>query len=165
MKLKDTKTDSIDLNQSLEASYEQEQAFWSGIERYIMHGVPASDQKGHWVEIRVRVRPSQLDLITAVREKHSPGMYKSQAGLVRSLIATGTKTHFEFFKRKKNVQWGTLEEILNSLNILGRQHRLKELEQDVKSAMNVTINGSYGPEEKSKVVDILSQIEKKIVNL
>jgi hypothetical protein len=165
MKLKDLKTDSSDLHQLLEESYEQEQAFWKGIEKYIMHGVPASDEKGHWVEIRVRVRPSQLDLISAVREKHPVGMYKSQADLVRSLIATGTKTHFEFFKRKKSNRWKDLEEILAGLNILGRQHRLEELRKDVQSAISVTVNGSSSPEEKVKVIDFLKQIEKKVVDL
>jgi hypothetical protein len=166
MRLKDTNQDSIDLLQEeLEHLKEQDEKFWQDIEKFIIHSVPGSDKKGHWVEVRVRVRPSQLDLITAVREKHPPRMYKSQAELVRSLIASGTKCHFEFFKRKKSKRWKELEEILTNLNILGRQHRLQELKQDVKNAMNDLVNGSYGPDEKAKVIDLLSQYEKKLSSL
>ena len=60
---------------------------------------------------------------------------------------------------------GELEKILEALNILGRQHRLQELKTDVQKAMSMTVNGSSTPEEKSKVVDLLGQMEKKIVHL
>jgi hypothetical protein len=35
----------------------------------------------------------------------------------------------------------------------------------VQKAMSMTVNGSSTPEEKSKVVDLLGQMEKKIVHL
>jgi hypothetical protein len=159
------KSNSLDLMQTLEECYEDEQKFWKKAEDYILHGVPGSDERGHWLEIRVRVRPSQIDLIGAVRDKHPPGMYKSQADLIRSLIAAGTHTHFEYFKRKKSMKWEELEEILISLNILGKKHRLEELRRDVKKAMNIAVNGSNDPAEKSKVIDILSKLDKKIDSL
>ena len=165
MKLEHTNTEQMDMGQMLEEAYEQEQSFWQDVERYVMHGVPATDEKGHWVEIRVRVRPSQLDLITGLREKHPAGLYKSQADLIRSLLSTGCKTHLEFFKKRKSTQWGELVKILEALNILGRQHRLQELKTDVQKAMSMTVNGSSTPEEKSKVVDLLGQMEKKIIHL
>ena len=165
MKLEDKKTETTDLMQLLEELYEQEVNFWREVESYVIHGVPAADEKGHWVEIRIRVRPSQMDLITGLREKYPPGMFKSQADLIRSLIATGCKTHFEFFKRKKSAQWGELEEILTALNVLGRQHRLQELKTDVQKAMRLTVNGAASPEEKAAVVELLASLERKVTCL
>ena len=165
MKLKDTGKKYVDVLEDLEEAYEQEQEFWRNVEKYILHGVKGKDEKGHWVEIRCRVRPIQMDLITAVREKHPPGKYKSQAQLVRSLLSTGTYTHFEYFKRTKSMKFKAEEEILTSLNVLGRKHRLDELRKDIRKAMNITVNGSDSSEEKSKVIDLLGKIEQKIANL
>ncbi len=165
MELKETGENTLDIEKALHEAYERDQAFWDEIQKLVMYGVSASDERGHWVEIRVRVRPSQLDMITGVREKHPPGLYKSQADLVRSIIAAGTKTHFEFFKRKKGYSWNELEEILISLNILGRQQRLQELRTDVQRAMNDVVNGPGTVSDKANIVDLLNKIEQKIAHL
>ncbi|HWU39381.1 MAG TPA: hypothetical protein VN203_17175 [Candidatus Acidoferrum sp.] len=165
MNLVDTSVESLDLMQLLEQMYEREQWFWRDIEQHVMHGAPAADEKGHWVEVRFRVRPSLIDLITAIKEKHPAGMYKSHADLLRSLLSTGCKVHFEFFKRKKSMQWGDLEEMLGWLNIIGREHRLRELKEDVRKAMKITMDGKGAPEEKIPMMEFLGKMEKKLDGL
>jgi len=165
MKLRNSETSSMELMEMLEELYQQEQEFWRDVERYVTHGVPAADEKGHWLEIRVRVRPNQMDLITALREKHPPGFYKSQADLIRALLSAGCKTHFELFKRKKSAKWGELEQILDGLNIIGKQHRLQELKTDVRKAMNAAVSSPSTPEDRAKVINLLSELDKKVNNL
>jgi len=80
-------------------------------------------------------------------------------------LSTGCKVHFEFFKRKKSMQWGDLEEMLGWLNIIGREHRLRELKEDVRKAMKITMDGKGAPEEKIPMMEFLGKMEKKLDGL
>src|SRR5512136_2081082 len=93
MELKSDSSDSIILTpEEPEPVTPNDTQFWESIRELARYGVPAYDKKGHWTEIRIRVRPMQVDMVAAVREKMPENWFKNQASLYRSIIAVGCKT-------------------------------------------------------------------------
>jgi len=161
MELKEHEGDSIDLlEQELEQMSPAEQQFWHRIQELARYGVPAHDKQGHWAEIRVKVRPLQVDMIAAVKEKMPEGWFKNNAALHRSIIAVGCKV----ILRLVNMEKGEWHEILDGLNQMAKKARLEEFKKDMATLRgNIIDCSTIPPQEKVKVVDLMTKLEKKFL--
>jgi hypothetical protein len=162
MKLENHDGDIFDLTEAeLQLLKREQEKFWQSIQELVRYGVPAYDKKGHWTEVRVRVRPMQIDMVGAVREKMPDGWFKSQASLYRSIIAVGCKTMLKFLAMEKT-QW---DEILMGLNKIAKKQRLDEFKEEMSILKNDIANGNMDPSEKVKVIDIVSRLERKVMQM
>ena len=146
MKLKETQNTSIDLAQEeLESMKQADEEFWKGIREMMRYGVPAYDQRGHWAEIRMKVRPLQVDMISAVREKMPEGWFKNMASLHRAIMAVGCKVILRLMSMEKE-EW---HEILNGLNQMAKKIRLEEFRKDMNTLRgNIIERTGMSAEEK-----------------
>ncbi len=163
MKLKETQKDSIDLVQEeLDCIKQADEEFWQDIRELIRYGVPSHDQQGHWSEIRMKVRPLQMDMIAAVREKMPEGWFKNMASLNRAIMAVGCKVVLRLMSMEK----GEWHQILDGLNKMAKVARLEEFKKDMDSLRgNIISCGTMLPEEKVKMVEQLEDMERRLRTL
>jgi hypothetical protein len=163
MKLEKIEGASMDLMQEeLEFIKKSDGEFWQGVQELMRYGVPAYDQQGHWAEIRMKVRPLQVDMIAAVKEKMPEGWFKNNAALHRSIIAVGCKV----ILRLMNMEKGEWTEILDGLNQMAKKVRLEEFKKDIAALRgNIIDCTTISPQEKVKVVDLMTKLEKKILGM
>jgi len=163
MKLKETQKASIDLVQEeLDSIKEANEEFWHSIQELIRYGVPGHDQKGHWAEIRMKVRPLQTDLIGAVKEKMPEGWFKNMASLNRAIMAVGCKVVLRLMSMHK----GEWHEILDGLNKMAKKARLEEFKNDMAILRgNIIECNKMAPEEKLRLVEQLGGMEKRFMEL
>ena len=130
--------------------------FWADVRKLMRYGIPAYDGKGHYVDLRIKVRPLQTDMISAIREKCPDGWYKSQAALCRSIIAVGCKVFLKVLgKEDKQIsQW---IEVLTGLNEIAKKQRLDEFKREVEDLRGSIVKGNLQPEEK---LDLLNTVDK-----
>src|SRR5512136_2788420 len=130
MKLKNVKTDSsLDLiNEELEFIKQEDEEFWEDIRNLMKYGIPAYDGKGHFTELRIKVRPMQMDMISAIRERSPDGWFKSQAALCRAILAVGCKVYLKVLGNEKSEWHG----VLIGLNQIAKRQRLEEFKNDVE---------------------------------
>ena len=160
MRIKKERIRSVDLvSDELEAIRQEGEDFWRSVRDLLRYGIPSSDQRGHWSELRVKIRPIQADIIAGIRERMPEGWYKNQGSLYRSIIAVGCKAIFKFLDHEKS-QW---HEVLVGLGQISKQQRLEEFQEDMKNLKGKILNGSMPSNEKVKVVDLISRLEKKVV--
>jgi len=160
MRIKKERIKSVDLiSDELEAIKAEGEDFWGSIRDLLRYGIPSSDQRGHWTELRIKVRPIQADIIAGIRERMPEGWFKNQGSLYRSIVAVGCKTIFKFLDSEK----GEWHEVLTGLGQISRQQRLEEFHEDMKNLKGKILNGSAPSNEKMKVVDLISRLEKKVV--
>ena len=161
MELKEHEGDGIDLSQGdPEYVRQADEQFWQSIRELTRYGVPAHDTQGHWAEIRLKVRPLQVDMIAAVKEKMPEGWFKNNAALHRSIIAVGCKV----ILRLVNMETGEWNEILDGLNHMAKKVRLEEFKKDMATLRgNIIDCSTIPPQEKVKVVDLMTKLEKKIL--
>ena len=153
MKLEPEEIESLDLTQ------QSDDEFWQSLRDLMRYGIPAYDGKGHSVDVRVKVRPLQIDMIGAIREKCPDGWYKSQAALIRSIIAIGCKVFFKMLSQEDS-QW---VEVLNGLNKIAKKQRLDEFKRETESLKNSVVNGGLQPEEKVKMLSTIDDLEKTVL--
>lgn len=161
MELKEHDGDCIDLSEEDFAQMSPaEQQFWNSIRELTRYGVPSHDKQGHWADIRVKVRPLQVDMIAAVKEKMPEGWFKNNAALHRSIIAVGCKV----ILRLVNMEKGEWSEILDGLNQMAKKVRMEEFKKDIAALRgNIIDCSTISPQEKVKVVDLMAKLEKKIL--
>src|SRR5512139_2628145 len=145
MKLKNENIEFLDLKE------QSDEEFWQSLRDLMRYGIPAYDGKGHYVDLRVKVRPLQIDMISAIREKMPDGWYKSQAALVRALIAIGCKVAFKVLKQEDS-EWG---DVLNGLNRIAKQHRLDEFKRDTEALKDSIVKGDLKPQEKLRLLNTI----------
>ena len=158
-KSEEQEVESIDLLDLATEQMENDEEFWNSIRNLARFGVPAYDKKGHWTEIRVRVRPLQRDMIGAIREKLPDNWYKSQAQLYRSIIAVGCKT----FLKLLNMGDDNWLEVLEGLNKIARQNRMEEFKAEMSTLKQDIVKGTLNSEEKVKVIDLVEKLEKRVL--
>lgn len=163
MKLKNVKTaSSLDLiSEELEFIKQEDDEFWEDIRNLMKYGIPAYDGKGHFVDLRIKVRPMQIDMISAIRERSPDGWFKSQAALCRSILAVGCKVYLKILEKEKS-PW---HEILNGLNQIAKKQRLEEFKNDVESLKSDITKGSMPPQEKVKIIDTITKLEEKMLQM
>lgn len=162
MKLTEFEGKSMDLPQEeLECMKQQDDEFWGSIRELIRYGVPSYDKNGHWAEIRVRVRPLQLDMISAIKEKMPEGWFKNSASLYRSIVAVGCKT----ILRTINMERTEWDEILESLNHIAKKTRKEKFKEEVSSLRSDIAGSAMPTHEKVKIVDLVTKLEKRIMGL
>ena len=149
MKLKHEDIDSLDLNEL------SDEEFWQTIRGLMRYGIPAYDGKGHSSDLRIKCRPLQIDMISAIRERCPEGWYKSQAALIRSLIAIGCKVAFKMLSLEDS-QWN---DVLLGLNRIAKSHRLEEFRKDTESLKDDIAKGPLPPQEKLKLLDTVSRLQ------
>ena len=132
--------------------------FWASVRDLLRYGIPSSDQRGHWTELRIKVRPIQADIIAGIRERMPEGWFKNQGSLYRSIVAVGCKAIFKFLDNEK----GEWHEVLTGLGQISKQQRLEEFQEDMKNLKGKILNGSMPSNEKVKVVDLISRLERKV---
>jgi hypothetical protein len=154
-------TESIDLLDLATEQIENDDEFWNSIRELARFGVPAYDKKGHWTEIRVRVRPLQRDMVGAIREKLPDNWYKSQAQLYRSIIAVGCKTFLKLLNMGED-DWMV---VLEGLNKIARQTRMEEFKAEMSILKQDIVNGTMESDEKVKVIDLVEKLQKRIVGM
>jgi hypothetical protein len=161
MKLKEVEGTSIELaHEELESMKKSDEQFWQSIRELMRYGVPAYDLQGHWSEIRMKVRPLQVDMIAAVKEKMPEGWFKNMASLHRSIMAVGCKMVLRLMDMEK----GEWHEILDGLNQIAKKARLEEFKKDMATLRgNIIDCNTIPPQEKVKVVDLMAKLEKKIL--
>ena len=160
MRIKKERIRSVDfISDELEAIRQEGEDFWGSVRELLRYGIPSRDQRGHWSELRVKIRPIQADIIAGIRERMPEGWYKNQGSLYRSIIAVGCKAIFKFLDNEKS-QW---HEVLVGLGQISKQQRLEEFQVDMKNLKGKILSGSMPPNEKVKVVDLISRLEKKVV--
>ncbi len=163
MKIKKERIHSMDLvSEELEAIKAEGEDFWRSVQDLLRYGIPSCDQKGHNVDFRVKIRPIQADIIAGIRERLPEGWFKNNGSLFRSIIAIGCKTIFKFLENKAG-EWDEWVEVLNGLNMISKQQRLNEFHDDVKNLKSKVLAASISSAEKVKVVDLLSRLEKKMM--
>lgn len=160
MKLKkDQKIDSLNLvTEELEFIKLEDNEFWEDIHSLMKYGIPAYDGKGHFMELRIKVRPMQMDMISAIRERSPDGWFKSQAALCRSILAVGAKVYLKVLGKEKSEWYG----VLMGLNQIAKRQRLDEFKNDVESLINDITKGSISPREKVKIIDTITKLEEKM---
>ena len=162
MKLESQKDKSIDLvSEELEFLKQSEQEFWNSMRDYLHYGVPACDQKGHWMEIRTRVRPIQIDLISHIKEKLPEGWFKNQGSLYRSIIAVGCKSIFKILELDKS-EWN---DILCQLNLMAKVQRKEEFRQESSLLKAKILNSSVPLKEKNEQINLICRLEEKFDRL
>ena len=161
MKLEEFKEESINLPQDeLDFMKHEDERFWQEIRELLKFGVPACDKQGHWSDFRVKVRPLQMDMIAAVKEKMPEGWFKNSSSLHRSIIAVGCKVILKLMK----METGEWHEILDGLNHMAKKARLEEFKKDMAILRGNIIDCSTIPsQEKVKVVDLMAKLEKKFL--
>lgn len=161
MELKEVEGTSMELVQEeLEYIKKNDEEFWEGIREFLKYGVPAYDKQGHWSDFRVKVRPLQMDMIAAVKEKMPEGWFKNSSSLHRSIIAVGCKV----ILRLVNMETGEWHEILDGLNQMAKKARLEEFKKDMATLRgNIIDCGTMAPAEKVKVVDLMAKLEKRFM--
>ena len=155
MKLKTEDIDSLDL------CGESDEAFWQSLRDLMRYGIPAYDGKGHYVDLRIKVRPLQIDMISAIREKCPEGWYKSQAALCRSIIAIGCKVFLRMFNQEDS-KWA---DVLNGLNKIAKQQRLDEFKREVELIKDSIVKGALPPQEKLKLIDNVARLENAFLQM
>ena len=162
MKLDPHDSDTFDLAaEELKCVKAEEAEFWKDVENLFRYGLPQSDAKGHSTEFRFRARPIQGDILSGIREKMPEGWFKSQGSLYRCIMAAGCKCAFRLLGMEKG-EWG---EILRDLNTIARRTRIDEFKQEMATLKGSIANGDMPLQEKSKIIDLVSRLEQKIVNL
>jgi hypothetical protein len=163
MKLKETQKASIDLVQEeLDSIKQADEEFWQSIRELIRYGVPGHDQQGHWAEIRMKVRPLQMDMIAAVREKMPEGWFKNTASLNRAIMAVGCKVLLRLMSTEK----GEWHDVLDGLNLLAKKLRLEEFKKDMASLRgNIIECNTMNAQEKVKVADIMAKLEQRFMSM
>jgi hypothetical protein len=162
MKLDSYNSDVFDLAaEELKCSKTEAEEFWKDMENLFRYGLPHSDTKGHSTEFRFRVRPIQGDIVAAIKEKMPEGWFKSQGNLYRCLLAAGCKSVLRLLSMEKS-EWG---ELMRDLNTIARRARIDEFKKEMASLKGNIANGSMPPQERSKIIDLVSRIEQKIVEL
>ena len=163
MKLKDMQKGSIDLVQEeLDYLKQADEEFWQSIRDLICYGVPAYDKKGHWTEIRMKVRPLQVDMIGAVREKMPEGWFKNTASLNRAIMAVGCKVVLRLLSNEP----GEWHKILEGLNKVAKRVRLEEFKKEMASLKgNIIGCDTMPPAEKIRMIDHLEDTERKFMGL
>ncbi len=160
MKLKHQEIESITLKEDQE-SLSEDTPFWDSIRSLLRYGVPAYDKRGHWTEIRIRVRPMQVDMIAAVREKVPENWFKTQASLYRSIIAVGCKTLLKFLDMDK----GEWNDVLMGLNQIAKQTRLQDFKEEMAVLKNDITKGNMSTQEKVKIIERVTHLERKIMDM
>jgi hypothetical protein len=158
-KQQEQKEEGMDLLDLATEQIENDEEFWKSIRELARYGVPAYDKKGHWTEIRVRVRPLQRDMVGAIKEKLPDNWYKNQAHLYRSILAVGCKT----FLKLLNMEEDNWMKVLEGLNKIARQSRMEEFKAEMNTLKQDIINGSISSEEKVRVIDLVDKLEKRIL--
>jgi hypothetical protein len=163
MKLKkDEKIDSLNLvSEELEFIKREDSEFWVDIRGLMKYGIPAYDGKGHFIELRIKVRPMQMDMISAIRERTPDGWFKSQAALCRSILAVGCKVYLKALGDEKSKWHG----VLMGLNQLAKKQRLDEFRNDVESLITDITKGSMPPHEKVKIIDTITELRDKMFEM
>lgn len=164
MKLDKKNIKSLDMQEELEREYYKEQEFWRNAEKSI-YGLPAANDKDHSAEIRVKVRPVQMDMINSIREKYPPGMFRSHADLMRSVMAAGCKMHFEILRRRHGVHVEDLEYILECLNVISKHHRLEDLTEEMRKLSDGILKENSAPENKINRLAFVKDLQKKLTKL
>src|SRR5208337_1710229 len=154
---------SLDLAQEeLECMKQDDQEFWQSVRELMRYGVPAYDKQGHSRDFRARVRPLQIDMISAVREKMPEGWFKDQASLNRSILAVGCKVILRLMSMEKG-QW---HEILNGLNQMAKKARLEEFKKDMGSLRGDIMDCStMKPQEKVRIIDMMEKLERQFMTM
>jgi len=164
MKLDPEIEDFLDLE--AEQEHQKQQEFWDKVQEFLRYGVPSTDKKGHRSELRICVRPFQVDIINSIREKMPDGWFKSQASLVRSLIAVGCFVSLNYLEEKYSsrgcvdVDW---KEILGSLNRISKTQRLKEFVIETRVLENDIANLDIDTSEKVKTIDNIRKLRKNFL--
>lgn len=136
--------------------------FWQSIQELMRYGVPAYDQRGHWAEIRIKVRPLQVDMIAAIREKMPGGWFKHMTSLHRAIIAVGCKVFLHLVDQEK----GEWHEILDGLNEMAKKVRLEEFKKEMASLRgNIIDCGTMPPQEKLQIIQQLDGMETRFTAL
>ncbi len=166
MRIGESETQSMDIATNSSESVPEsvigdDPKFWESVQRLLRYGVPAYDKKGHWTEIRIRIRPMQVDLIGAVKEKMPDNWYKSMASFYRSLIAIGCKTALKYLE----MDTGEWNEVLTGLNEIAKKERLQEFKEEVACLRNNIANGTISTEEKIKAIDLIGKLERRIMEM
>ena len=163
MKLNEHEVHGLDLAvEELDCVKQQDEEFWRGIRELVRYGVPAYDQRGHWAEIRMKVRPLQVDMIAAVREKMPEGWFKTMASLHRSILAVGCKVILRLVDKDVK-EW---HEILDGLNQMAKKVRLEEFKKDMVNLRgNIVEQSTMTAEEKVRVADFVAYMEKRLLEL
>ena len=162
MKLERQGIDSITLKEEqTQESLAGDTLFWDSIRSLVRYGVPAYDKRGHWTEIRIRVRPMQVDMIAAVREKVPENWFKTQASLYRSIVAVGCRTLLKFLDMDK----GEWNDVLMGLNQIAKQKRLEEFKEEMTVLKNDIAKGTMSMQEKVKVIERVTYLERKIMEM
>ena len=161
MKLTETETIKMDLVQEeLDCIKQEDEEFWGGVRELLRYGIPSHDKQGHCVDFRCKVRPLQMDIISAIAEKMPPGWFKNQAYLKRSIIAVGCKVILRMIDMEK----GEWHEILDGLNDIAKRVRMEEFKKDMATLKSNIIDcGTMPPQEQVKVVNLLARLEKKFL--
>lgn len=155
MKLKTEEIEFLDLTR------ESDEEFWQSLRDLMRFGVPAYDGKGHYVDLRVKVRPLQIDMISAIREKCPDGWYKSQAALCRSIVAIGCKVFFKMLNQEDS-QW---VELLNGLNRIARKQRLEEFKRETEALKDSIVKGDLRPKEKLRLLSSIDKLEETLLRM
>ena len=162
MKLERQGIDSITLKEEqTQESLGEDAPFWDSIRSLVRYGVPAYDKRGHWTEIRIRVRPMQVDMIAAVREKVPENWFKTQASLYRSIVAVGCRTLLKFLDMDK----GEWNDVLMGLNQIAKLNRLEDFKQEMAGLKNDLANGPIPAQERVNLIELVSKLEQKLRNM
>ena len=163
MKLNESRKETLDLVQEeLDCIKHADEEFWQSIRELIRYGVPGHDQQGHWAEIRIKVRPLQMDMIAAVREKMPEGWFKNTASLNRGIMAVGCKVVLRLMTTEK----GEWHDVLDGLNMLAKKLRLEEFKKDMATLRgNIVECNKMTAEEKVKIAEVMTKLEQRFISL
>jgi len=115
---------------------------------YIRNGVPASDKKyGHHVKLQTKCIPVQADILESIREKAPAGYWKNQSELLRSIIAVGCYVTLRFLNHGEEIKSMAKDfKLLEIINLINRQTREGELEEEARRAIFSTNTSSFNKE-------------------
>ena len=146
-------------DEELEFLKKDDEEFHQDMVNLMRFGIPAYDKNGHFADLRFKVRPMQVDLISSIREKCPEGWFKNQASLCRSIMAVGCKVYLKVL----GLQGSEFDRILMGLNSIAKKQRLEEFKRDVESLRADITKGSMPPEEKLRIIEAINTFEEKML--
>jgi len=128
------------------------------IEKYIKHGIPASDAKhGHHVKLQVKVHPIAADILEDLREKTGRKYWKNQSELLRSVLSVGSYITQEFLKKSGSLKREIV--LLDLIHAVNRKKRESELALEVRKAIRELNKDPFDVDSKIKELQELIGVE------
>jgi len=134
--------------------------------KLLISGIPSKDKQGHYESIRFNIRPSQMDIVSAVWEAAPEGLYRNKSEMYRALLALGCFAALHVFSANKDDEKvEKMIDVLMQMNYISSVEKIRDVRKEYdRLRMMVIDNDSPDKIDKLRDLEVLQMKHEQLLD-